>query len=387
MRRWLLGAAVAGCAAVPPAVLHAALAAAAGTLFEAAPFVLAMTLVRTAWARRLSVLLGCGCGSRAGPAALSLPATGLCWLTFGPGVALARFGAALLLEVSGAFGRPQRDGRRHGIEDPMAELTTIGAAAFALGVVTAVLQSGFRLPWDVAAGIATPLEVIAGVAAGWLAPCSTAAIAMAAMLRGPAPFAAAGMLATAGLIPVLPRGRHNATAPNAVQSSSASMALVGLACFVLAVRGGAGFVHPRLVPLLWFGVAVAALVSPRRPVTQSRYAVAVPAAMIASLVLGSPLPSAQAVTSTLDDVYPGEPIAFTGATLDRPGTTALVRYAITCCRADATAIIVPVDRSLPVAPNSWVALRGTIAYGATGAYVRVRSWHNVPRPSDPYLYL
>lgn len=385
MRPWALWAAVAGCAALPPPVLHAALAASAGTLFEAAPFVLAMTLVRTAWARRLSVLFGCGCGSRAGPAALSLPATSLCWLAFGPVVALARFGAAFLLEFAGP-GRIGGRSRPDLTEDPLAELATIGAAAFALGIVTAMLQAGFRVPWNVPAGLAPPLEAIAGVIAGWLAPCSTAAVAMAAMLRGPAPLAAAGILATAGLVPRFHRGPSDANQRPPTRSSSGGLALVALACFALAVRGGAGFVHPRLVPLLWLGVAAAALAAVRRPVTRSRYAIAVPAVMIAALVLGSPPPAAQAVASTLDDVYPGEPIAFTGAVLANPGTTALVRYAITCCRADATAVIIPVDRRLAVAPNSWVALTGTIAYGAAGAYVRVRSWRSVARPPDPYLY-
>jgi hypothetical protein len=374
-------AAILGCAALPPWLLHQALAATAGTLFEAAPFVLAVSLAPGAFVRRLAALLGCGCGSAAGPAALSLPAAALCWTVFGPDVALVRFGAAAALH---AFGR--RSENLHAEPDVLGQLLSIAVPAFALALATTLLGigTGLRWPAGLPAPVALGVQFGAGFAAGTFAPCSTAAVALAAMLRGPSPFAAAGMLASAGIVPV----RRPSMLPkaNGTREASLSIALVGLACAALAVRGGSGLVNPRLVPLLWLALPAALAGLRTRPVTRTRFGVVAPLLMAAALVLGSPVPQTRAPASTLDDVYPGEAIAFLGRATYLRRRTTLVRYAITCCRADATAIVVPTTIPFRFANGAWLRVRGTIAEDGQGAIVRVTSWQRVRAPADPFTY-
>jgi hypothetical protein len=367
-----------GAAALPAPLLHAALAATAGTLFEAAPFVLALALVRGNGVRPLAALLGCGCGAAAGPAALSLPTAALCWMTFGPAVALGRLAAAWL--ARGWFERRHTGDVR--APDPLRELAALAGPAFALGLGTALLQSGYEPPVRVAPAFVPALEIALGLFAGAFAPCTTAAVALAAMLRVTAPFAAAGMLVSAGLVPPLRPGR---TLP-AAYDARLGLALLCAACLWLALRGGSGFVHPRLVPLVWLAIPGAGFAFAKLPASATRFGALAPAAMLAALVFGSPLPATRSLSATLDDVYPGEPVAFIGAALTANGRTVLVRYAITCCRADATALVLPADRRLPVERDAWLRIRGTIAQDATGTFVRVRDWQRVVPPSDPYLY-
>jgi len=376
-------AAVVACAALPPAVLHAALAATAGTLFEATPFVLGAALLRGPLIRPAATLFSCGCACPGTPAALSLPATALCWLNFGPAVALARFAAALLLARrtrSAASPAAAADD-----DDPLAQLAAIAAPAFAFGVAAALIPSVPVFPPGAAPWLPW-LEIIAGAGAGAIAPCATTAVALAGSMRGGAPLAAAGVLLTAGLVRFpRPRAAETARPEQPAQSARIPLALLTAACIAVAIGDGGGFVHPRLVPLIWLASAGAAVAIRRSQTTTARHPAAAPLVLLVALAFGSPLPQAGAGSASLDDVYPGETIAFTGRAILRDGATALVRYAMTCCRADATAIVVPLDRALPVPPNAWVALTGSIAAG-DHRYVLVRSWHIVVRPDDPYLY-
>jgi uncharacterized membrane protein YcgQ (UPF0703/DUF1980 family) len=108
--------------------------------------------------------------------------------------------------------------------------------------------------------------------------------------------------------------------------------------------------------------------------------------MLAALVLGSPPPAAPLGSETLDDLYSGEAIAFTGVAQTIDGRTTLVRYAITCCRADASAIVLPTNLHLRLPRDAWLALRGTIARDESGFYARASTWRRVAAPADPYLY-
>jgi hypothetical protein len=374
-------AAAFACAAIPAPLLHQALAAAAGTLFEAAPFVLALAVVRGPLVRRAAALFGCGCGAAAGPAALSLPAAALCWFAFGPAVALARLAAAAVLHAS--LGPRARNAAAE--PDPLQQLGAIAVPAFGLALATAFVQASHpgpefaRLPGVVVA----LLEGAAGLLAGSVAPCCTAAIALAAMLRSTAPFTAAGMLLTAGLVPHWGRVAAQ-TVPR--HDARFGLALVALACATLAVRGGSGFIHPRLVPLLWLTIPAALVAARTRPVSTAKLGALAPAAMLAALVLGSPPPVAPLGTGTLDGLYAGEAIDFTGVAVALNGRTALVRYAITCCRADATAVVLPTNLQLRLPPGTWLTLRGTIAREDAGYFAHAMTWRRVPAPADPYLY-
>ena len=263
---------------------------------------------------------------------------------------------------------------------------SIAVPAFALALATtfAGTWNGLRgLP-----GLTAPLQPGAefgmGLAAGALAPCSTAAVALAAMLRGSWPFAAAGMLASAGILP-FPR-LFSAPAGPATHGTRLGLALVGVSCGALALLGGRGLVHPRLVPLLWFALPASLIALRRRTLTRTPFALVAPLLMLSTLALGSPVPRTSLPASTLDDAYPGEAIVFLGRAAHLRQRTTLVRYAITCCRADATAIVVPTTIRDRIEDGTWLRVRGTIALGPQGAVVRVSSWQRVRPPADPYEY-
>ncbi len=396
--RRLLGPALAAAAlALPPDVVHAALASAAGTVFEATPFVLAAALVRSERTRRLAGFLSCGCGSM--PGALALPAFALCWLSFGPILALTRLAAAAI--VLALLHRANRGigGRSAGCGplgtspssvavagDPLLELTALSAAAFAAAVASQALRAA-ESAGHVGLSIPGGLLVLAGAAIGMLGPCASAAVASAAGLRGSAVAAAAGLLATAGILPVLrPLRRKVCERPS--RPSEVAYALLGLACAWLALRGDGGFVHPRLLP----AIAVAAVVcfhlawrNGRAP--RTRAPLIVPLGLLAALVLGSPLPSETIDATNLGDALPGAKVAFSGTAQRRGTHTVLTRFVITCCRADASPLSLVLAHRLPVGDGAWVETSGTIARTADGEMVLAAAlWRVTPAPRDAFLY-
>jgi hypothetical protein len=364
-------------ATVPPAALHAALASAAGTVFEALPFVLVSALVRRPIVARIVPLAGCGCGPSGGPAALSLPAAALCWLAFGPLVAVLRMGGGLLVLLLSA----RRTGPSAALPDPLAELEGVGLAAFglALGLETLGAHPGPAL----AHPLGELLSFGAGLLAGAFAPCTTAAIGAAAMLRGAHPLATAGLLASAGLIRV-PQ-LHLERRP--LHDGRCAFALAALGGALLVARGGAGFVNPRLVPLLAAGAfACVWAVRGATAQTRARSPIALALALLVALALGSPAPRYDASATTLDQAFAGEHLHFVGAVQHDGQTSRLVRFVITCCRADATPVVVPTLRRFPVAEGAWVEADGAFENGRDGVALHVATWHAVSRPADPFLY-
>jgi len=109
-----------------------------------------------------------------------------------------------------------------------------------------------------------------------------------------------------------------------------------------------------------------------------------PALMLAALALGSPVPAYRGANeSTLEDAFPGKYLDFTGELA--PGGETLVRYAITCCRADAAPIVLPLDRRLgPV--GGWAEVSGTLFVRRGAFALHVEHSRSVHRPSDPFIY-
>jgi len=355
-------------------VLHGALASTAGTLFEAAPFVLASAFLPSRWAAGMAFVGSCGCGRRYGPAALSLPATVLCAILFGPPVAAARFLIAALLALWW-MRRPNTMTAGNSRPDPLADLGAIVAPAFAIGTATALAQSG-ELHLALASLALAWFEVLGGLALGVVAPCATATIALAGSLRQAAPLAAYAMLAGTGMLPALRRSAN--TEP---RDARLGFVLCGAALAAVACRGGAGFVHPRLIGFVAIGAGLAAWCA--IGTRWSRAGIAVPSLMVVALFAGSPPPASALATVSSDTLYAGETIARAGEVRFSDGRPTLVRSIITCCRADATVTSLPLDRAL--APG-WVALRGVIELKATGLRVRVTSWRPIRPPADPYEY-
>ncbi|MGP6192624.1 MAG: hypothetical protein ACLPSH_21785 [Vulcanimicrobiaceae bacterium] len=384
--------AVAGVLAiVTPATLQGALASAAGTMFEATPFVLAAHLLRGTSLRWLVGMASCGC-VRGVPGALSLPATALCWLSFGPWVALARLAAGVLLAMRS--GPSRHDGEMGA--GPLDELLVIGSGAALASLVVEAL----RLPGS--SYIAPALAIVAGLVTGGfvgvLLPCTSAAIAIAAALRSAVPAASLAVLLTAGLTTPglaatgLTASARSTRAPTSPRSSGRpqgkghfALALLAAACGGLALHGGAGLVSPHFVPVVAAAVPLAVVCGrSARAATPSSWFV--PAGLLAALALGSPPPSYVATETTLGDAFPGERITFTGVSYRSGSSTILQRFVITCCRADAVPVAVCTQQPLPVPDGTWLLANGKIVWSAAGPELAVLRWQRLSPPEDPFSY-
>ena len=262
---------------------------------------------------------------------------------------------------------------------------------------------------------AWPLACGLGLLAGWLMPCTSGAIALAAALRHVVPAASAGILLSAGIIPrrwlgmgLVPwrlfaawfmrlnsstqwrrhcraaadnicaeiEGDHAAdcgtSAGYGASTDRWALGGVGLACGWLVARGGAGFVHPRLVPLVAAGCVLALARLPLALRSRSISGVlVVPGVLLTALVFGSPVPSTSADETTLDGAYAGERVSFIGTATRRNGATVLVRYAITCCRADAMPVALRLDRvprrrKRSMGPRRWQFADDRVRPGSAG---------------------
>ncbi len=296
-----------------PAVLPATLAGAAGLLFEALPFVLAAALIERAadragprarcvagWALRIA---GCGCGRPAG--ALGLPAVGLCWLAFGPWVALARAAAAfLVVSLPGPWRQrlPANRGRENApspkalpaakpeqsesVTDVLADLT-FPALVGAFGAAMAPSLSA-HAPWPIAFGM--------GAALGVIMPCVAGSVAVAAALKYGAAGLAMGLLATAGIITPVRRGSCDAGVRGDARDEPAVLGALAVAFAWLVARHGATLVHPRLLPLIGVAAIVCAWLaltsrtSGERVERPSPASWMAPALLLGVLLAGSPAP-------------------------------------------------------------------------------------------------
>jgi uncharacterized membrane protein YcgQ (UPF0703/DUF1980 family) len=113
-----------------------------------------------------------------------------------------------------------------------------------------------------------------------------------------------------------------------------------------------------------------------------------PALLLGVLVAGSPTPGLpHADATTLGDAYAGQPLRFCGMTRrDASGATMLVRYAITCCRADATPVAIRLDRPIDRPDGTWLEADGVVTTDTRGILLRVRKSRVVTTPADPFLY-
>ena len=385
------------CAFVPTVALFGALASAAGTILEAAPFVVAPALVpRLRFAQYLPSRL-CGCGG-ALPAALSLPSLALTWFAFGPTIALLRAAAAICMMLVARHSparRPTRADEPHGDPtDPIRELATIGASSFAAALVVEFMHA--HSPWMAALPIAPRflISFTLGALAGAVMPCGTAGIGAAAAFRLTSTPAAFGLLATSGffslwrLRPSSPFGRRSVNVSGYV-SARFTYASLATACACFALWGTHGFLNPRFLPLVVLGASTCAFAALRDLQTSMRTASLVPAALLLALVAGSPPPS-EAVATVPIGLYPGEPFAFTGrvaAARDPRSPTRLLRAAILCCRADAQMFAVTLERHVAAPANAWIAARGAMSLQDGRLILRTSAVAAAPEPKDPYFYL
>lgn len=344
---------------------------AAAILLESAPFVLAGAIcLRLPFLRldRFTAYLGCGC--EPGPSARSLPAAVAAWLAFGPFVALARLGAAILVDRL----RPHR-ACTPAADSALSRLAAVVPCAFGGAAIGPLLPSvlGAHAP----PAILFAFGALAGAAA---APCALGAVALAAVMRGCAPAAAAGFLCVAGIADARAWTRVRA---NASAHDMLAYALAASACALAAARGG--FVSPKIAIALWPCAAQFGWLAYRYRFSSRAFLRIAPMVMLAGCVLSAPPPRYAATETTLSDAFPGERLDFTGQVTRTGNVVTLVRYAITCCRADAAPIAVRLN-SPPTQLSGWVRARGTVVQRAEGLQLRAESLQAIAAPADPFVY-
>ncbi len=377
-----------GCIALGAgAAASGALAAAAGSAFEAAPFLLFANVLTPVLGPRLGPLAtlgGCGCTRGSLPGALALPAIALCALSFGLVPTIARTVVALGVAARLDCGRAQP---AEAAADLFADLEIIGACAFLASMVTAALHAAALV-------IPAPIAFLAGVGLGLLAPCATAGIAIAAAFAHSSPLIASGVLCSAGLqirsLTKSPGSMLRKTPLGRRPERDARFATAVLACALgcIALRGPSGLVTPRLLGPIAIAALVAVLTLPRAR-SRARTNALVPLLMLGSLVVVPRPPVYRADATRLDDAFPGERLSFIGVANTAPGShSTLTRYAITCCRLDATPVSVRLDRRLDGSlEGRWIAANGTlINSGVAGLELRPEQIHVIGEPADPFLY-
>ncbi len=398
---------LAALALLPAQAIRGVLATAAASLFEGAPFILAGVLLQTLAERSLSgklrargrlaaaarallsrvpAYLGCGCA--AGPGALSLPTGVATGLVFGPIPALLRFGAALLAARLLHAGRRERAPRHperarryapHGVHlssrtrtHERASDAEGGATKRCLPEEPLLSQLAALLPAAILAGVvmhvfadvrldraSPPLQWLGGAIFGFAAsPCALGVAAIAASFHARAPFAAAGMLCVGGIFDArtLLRAHHHKDGHDVLAYAPLAIAL---ACAVLAV------VHRR---------------------SQSPPARIPSAVMLAGALLIAPPPAYHATETTRANLFPGERITFAGTLVHGIGADALVRFAITCCRADASPVALRLASRVRYPAGAWLWADGIVERSRSALAFRVDRLERIEPPADPFIY-
>ncbi len=356
-------------------MVTAVLVTSAATLIESVPFILAGMVLQQVpfrWNARLVPYLGCGCG--AGPSARSIPAAIATWIVFGPIVAALRVCAATAVDC--VYRK-----RLHCSHSESGMLVQLGLVAPVALLGSAFSQLG---PALFAAHNAMPVTFASGAILGFvLAPCGLGAVGFAAALRGVAPAAATAFLCTAGIFDLRTWLRLKRVE---VRHDALAYALAGVACAIVAARNGGDLVHPKIALALW-PCAVACIIQAYiyRGEANAKARIA-PLIMLAGAVLAAPPPEYHATETTLADAFAGERLDFTGV-LTRTGDAAtLVRYAITCCRADAAPIVIRLEHNPRSALHGWMRAGGVLVATQDGLRLRVETLQPIAAPADPFVY-
>ncbi len=201
-------------------------------------------------------------------------------------------------------------------------------------------------------------EIALGGTLGFCAaPCGLGAVAVAAALRARAPLAATAFLCVAGIADL--RALHR-VAHRREEHDALAYALLAAALALVAWRHGDSLIRPSIAVAAGACAVVAivyATIYRRQQSWRSRIA---PALMLAGVLVGAPPPSYRATETTLADLFAGEQLSFTGRLTREGARAALVRYAITCCRADAAPIAVRVDPAPRDSDGAWLRVEGSV---------------------------
>jgi hypothetical protein len=360
-----------------PDTIRSALATAAAALLEATPFLFAgIAVARLLGGRNVIAHLGCGCTS--GPSACSLPATAATWLLFGPLVAVARYCAAVLVaNLLRRTASPACDER-----EPLQVLGELGALLPSAALAGGATQLLARFD----PSHYTPIQHAAiGAALAFIcAPCGLGAIALAGALRIHAPAAAAAFLCVAGIADL--RALRLQRSQRRPDHDALAYAMLGVAAGVVAWRHGDALVHPAFVFVLGVCSAAAFFFAFMHRRRQSPAARIAPGVMLVGALIGAPPPLYHATETTLSDLFAGERLSFTGTLACDRSVCAVVRYAITCCRADAAPVVMRLDRMPPYPPGAWLRADGRIDSVGGELWLVAQRIERVAPPSDPFIY-
>ncbi len=381
MRKPLLVCSVVLVATLPVATVEAALTTAASILFESMPFILAgaaLAAAPPAFGRRLIAIFGCGCG--AGPSAQSLPAAAAAWLMLGPLIALSRFTASLLVAELALRPRAASCARNNN-SDILSALRQLLPYALGAGALLHLASTYI----DTSVRIAVPLAVLIGLLLGFFAsPCALGTVAFATALLTPQPFVALGVLSIGG---IADSSALRARQTHGRAHHPLAYLLCALACGAVAAHHGHGFIHPRFTQATWVCAAACALLAWRHRASRGgASAMLAPAIMLASVLLGAPVPSYHASETTLISAFAGEQLDFTGMVASAGGRYALVRYAILCCRADAQPIAVRLNGHWRLNAGTWMRASGILVRERGNLSLQVNNLRQVAAPADPFVY-
>lgn len=108
--------------------------------------------------------------------------------------------------------------------------------------------------------------------------------------------------------------------------------------------------------------------------------------MLLGSLVGAPPPEYHATETTLTNLFAGEHVTFTGALSRDANASAIVRYAITCCRADAAPVVLRLDRSVPYPAGTWLRVDGTIESAGDNLCLVPQRVARIAAPADPFIY-
>jgi hypothetical protein len=138
--------------------------------------------------------------------------------------------------------------------------------------------------------------------------------------------------------------------------------------------------------LLACGAFFSALLACVRPIYVQRKALFAALLMSVAPILATQAAPYRPDVTGLEDIYPGQSVRFTGEITESNDSTMLVRYVITCCRADAFPLMLRLDRRLTARQGRWAEVEGNIARDRRGMFLHVHHYKLITPPNDPFTY-
>jgi len=358
-------------AAIEPQSAMVVGAGAVSVLLESLPYLALATVCSSLIGRHARALVAyAGCGCATGSSARSIPAAIATAAIFGVPAAVARVAAA---SVMSRFVRTHQHDTQI---DVLGEIVSLMPAALLSAAIVLMLP---LLPLH---NLPAPALFVAGALLGVVAsPCALGGVALAASLHATAPLAATGVLCTAGIVPNVWR-RHT----HSLLHDPWAYGALALGCALVAARHGGAFVHPRMTIPLGLTALVCLLLAWHFRRHRARAPRWLAFAALAAVVVGAPAPAYHATETTLADGFAGERVDFTGVAIAEHRESALVRYAITCCRADAAPVVLALDRNLDYLNGRWLRAQGTLRCDGSQLRLHVEALTPVTPPADPFVY-